>query len=67
MTGCAGPLGSAEIVARVVLARQIRPAKKGVLMGVGETAHNLDAKMQAIGLLGAAEACTPGSTLRRSG
>lgn len=46
-------LGSAEIVAQVALARSMRPVKKVVFMGMGEPAHNLDAVMDAIELLGA--------------
>jgi 23S rRNA (adenine2503-C2)-methyltransferase len=45
-------LGSAEIVAQVALARSIRPVKKVVFMGMGEPAHNLEAVMDAIELLG---------------
>lgn len=45
-------LGSAEIVAQVVLARSLRPVNKVVFMGMGEPAHNLDAVLEAIGLLG---------------
>ena len=55
MTGRAGllrQLGSAEIVAQVVLARRQRPVKKVVFMGMGEPAHNLDAVMEAIEVLG---------------
>ncbi len=55
MTGRGGLLrqvGSAEIVAQVALARGLRPVKKVVFMGMGEPAHNLDAVMDAIGLLG---------------
>lgn len=55
MTGRAGLLrqiGSAEIVAQVVLARRRRPVKKVVFMGMGEPAHNLDAVLEAIDLLG---------------
>ncbi|MDH5287687.1 MAG: RNA methyltransferase [Betaproteobacteria bacterium] len=44
-------LGSAEIVAQVALARTLRPVRKVVFMGMGEPAHNLDATMEAIGLL----------------
>ena len=47
-------LGSAEIVAQVVLARRRRPVAKVVFMGMGEPAHNLDAVMAAIALLGSA-------------
>jgi 23S rRNA (adenine2503-C2)-methyltransferase len=36
----------------VVLARRIRPVKRVVFMGMGEPAHNLDAVMEAIELLG---------------
>jgi 23S rRNA (adenine2503-C2)-methyltransferase len=55
MTGQGGllrQLGSAEIVAQVVLARSLRPVHKVVFMGMGEPAHNLDAVMEAIQLLG---------------
>jgi 23S rRNA (adenine2503-C2)-methyltransferase len=45
-------LGSAEIVAQVVLARARRPVRKVVFMGMGEPAHNLDSVMDAIDLLG---------------
>ena len=60
MTGQGGllrQLGSAEIVAQVVLARATlpgRPIKKVVFMGMGEPAHNLDAVLEAIELLGTA-------------
>jgi 23S rRNA (adenine2503-C2)-methyltransferase len=45
-------LGSAEIVAQVVLARKRRPVNKVVFMGMGEPAHNLDNVLEAIHLLG---------------
>ncbi|HNA69191.1 MAG TPA: RNA methyltransferase [Rhodocyclaceae bacterium] len=57
MTGRDGLLrqvGSAEIVAQVVLARRLRPVKKVVFMGMGEPAHNLDNVWDAIQLLGSA-------------
>jgi 23S rRNA (adenine2503-C2)-methyltransferase len=57
MTGRDGllrQLGSAEIVAQVALARTLRPVKKVVFMGMGEPAHNLDAVLEAIDLLGTA-------------
>lgn len=57
MTGQGGlvrQLGSAEIVAQLVLARRRRPVKKVVFMGMGEPAHNLDAVLEAIDLLGTA-------------
>jgi 23S rRNA (adenine2503-C2)-methyltransferase len=57
MTGKSGllrQLGSAEIVAQVVLARRRRPVKKVVFMGMGEPAHNIDNVLEAIGLLGTA-------------
>jgi 23S rRNA (adenine2503-C2)-methyltransferase len=57
MTGREGlvrQIGSAEIVAQVVLARRLRPVRKVVFMGMGEPAHNLDAVMDAIDLLGTA-------------
>ena len=46
-------LGSAEIVAQVVLARSLRSVRKVVFMGMGEPAHNLDQVLEAIELLGA--------------
>ena len=55
MTGSGGlerQLGSAEIVAQVVLARSLREVTKVVFMGMGEPAHNLDAVLEAIDLLG---------------
>jgi 23S rRNA (adenine2503-C2)-methyltransferase len=55
MTGRDGlqrQLGSAEIVAQVVLARTLRIVRKVVFMGMGEPAHNLDNVMEAIELLG---------------
>ena len=55
MTGSGGlerQLGSAEIVAQVALARSLRPVTKVVFMGMGEPAHNLDAVLDAIDLLG---------------
>ena len=57
MTGRGGllrQLASAEIVAQVALARTLRPVNKVVFMGMGEPAHNLDAVMEAIELLGTA-------------
>ncbi len=45
-------LGSAEIVAQVVLARKRRAVSKVVFMGMGEPAHNLDNVLDAIELLG---------------
>ena len=45
-------LGSAEIVAQVVLARRRRAVNKGVFMGMGEPAHNLDNVLEAIRFLG---------------
>ncbi len=58
MTGTGGllrQLSSGEIVAQVVLARSAfpsRPIRKVVFMGMGEPAHNLDAAIEAIQLLG---------------
>ncbi len=55
MTGKDGllrQLGSAEIVAQVVLARRQHPVKKVVFMGMGEPAHNLDNVLEAIQFLG---------------
>jgi 23S rRNA (adenine2503-C2)-methyltransferase len=57
MTGQGGllrQLGSAEIVAQVALARSLRQVDKVVFMGMGEPAHNLDAVLDAIDLLGTA-------------
>ena len=57
MTGRGGlvrQLGSAEIVAQVALARARRRVNKVVFMGMGEPAHNLDAVLEAIDLLGTA-------------
>ena len=45
-------LGSAEIVAQVVLARRRRTVEKVVFMGMGEPAHNLDNVLEAIEVLG---------------
>jgi 23S rRNA (adenine2503-C2)-methyltransferase len=59
MTGRSGlirQIGSAEIVAQVVLARRLRPVKRVVFMGMGEPAHNLDHVLEAIDLLGTAGA-----------
>ena len=55
MTGRDGllrQLGSAEIVAQVVLARKRRAVKKVVFMGMGEPAHNMNNVLEAIDLLG---------------
>ena len=56
MTGVDGlirQVGSAEIVAQVVLARRKRPAlRKVVFMGMGEPSHNLANVLDAIELLG---------------
>ena len=55
MSGRAGllrQLGSAEIIAQVVLARRRRTVSKVVFMGMGEPAHNLDNVCEAIELLG---------------
>jgi 23S rRNA (adenine2503-C2)-methyltransferase len=57
MTGREGllrQLGSAEIVAQVVLARARRTVNRVVFMGMGEPAHNLDNVLEAIDLLGTA-------------
>ena len=57
MTGRSGllrQLGSAEIVAQVVLARMRRKVSKVVFMGMGEPAHNMDNVLDAINLLGTA-------------
>ena len=50
--GLARQLGSAEMVAQVVLARRRRPVRKVVFMGMGEPAHNLDDVLDAIEALG---------------
>ena len=50
--GLARQMGSAEIVAQVALARTRRAVNKVVFMGMGEPAHNLDAVLEAIDLLG---------------
>lgn len=55
MTGRAGllrQLGSAEIVAQVVLARAYQTVRKVVFMGMGEPSHNLEAVVEAIQILG---------------
>jgi 23S rRNA (adenine2503-C2)-methyltransferase len=55
MTGRGGlvrQLGSAEIVAQVALARTRVPIRRVVLMGMGEPAHNLEAVLDALQLLG---------------
>ena len=55
MTGRSGllrQLGSAEIVAQVVEARQRRRVAKVVFMGMGEPSHNLDNVLEAIDFLG---------------
>ncbi len=57
MTGRDGllrQLGSAEIVAQVVLARARHAVRRVVFMGMGEPAHNLDNVLEAIELLGTA-------------
>jgi 23S rRNA (adenine2503-C2)-methyltransferase len=57
MTGRSGlrrQLGSAEIIAQVVLARTRRKVSKVVFMGMGEPAHNMDNVLDAINLLGTA-------------
>ncbi|MGE4239236.1 RNA methyltransferase [Ramlibacter sp.] len=57
MTGREGlvrQLGSAEMVAQVALARARRDVRKVVFMGMGEPAHNLDAVLEAVDLLGTA-------------
>jgi 23S rRNA (adenine2503-C2)-methyltransferase len=55
MTGRDGllrQLSAAEILAQVALARQARPVRRVVLMGMGEPAHNLDAVLEAVQALG---------------
>jgi 23S rRNA (adenine2503-C2)-methyltransferase len=50
--GLVRQLGGAEILAQVALARRLRPVRGVVFMGMGEPAHNLDAVLEAIALLG---------------
>jgi 23S rRNA (adenine2503-C2)-methyltransferase len=50
--GLVRPLGSAEILAQVALARRRRAVSKVVFMGMGEPAHNLDNVLEAIQALG---------------
>jgi len=45
-------LGSAEIIAQVALARARGARRRVVFMGMGEPAHNLEAVLEAIDLLG---------------
>ncbi len=45
-------MGSAEIAAQLALARSRRAVNKVVFMGMGEPAHNLDAVMEAIDVMG---------------
>ncbi len=55
MTGRGGlkrQLGSAEIVAQVVLAKRLQKIRKVVFMGMGEPSHNLNQVLEAIELLG---------------
>jgi 23S rRNA (adenine2503-C2)-methyltransferase len=55
MTGRAGltrHLGGAEIVAQVAHARLHARVRRVVFMGMGEPAHNLDAVLEAVDLLG---------------
>jgi 23S rRNA (adenine2503-C2)-methyltransferase len=55
MTGRSGllrQLGSAEMLAQVALARQIRAVRKVVFMGMGEPAHNLENVIETIQNLG---------------
>ena len=57
MTGKGGlqrQLGSAEILAQVVLARTRRNVRKVQFMGMGEPSHNMDNVLAAIDLLGTA-------------
>jgi 23S rRNA (adenine2503-C2)-methyltransferase len=55
-SGLIRQVGSAEIVAQVVLARRLGPVKRVVFMGMGEPAHNLKNVLDAIDLLGTAGA-----------
>lgn len=55
MTGREGllrQLGSAEMVAQVVLGRRLRPVSKVVFMGMGEPSHNMINVLEAIDFLG---------------
>ncbi len=53
-SGLVRQLGSAEIVAQVVVARRRRPVNKVVFMGMGEPSHNLENVLESIELLGTA-------------
>lgn len=53
-TGLIRQLGSAEIVAQVVVARAQGLINRVVFMGMGEPAHNLDNVLEAVNLLGTA-------------
>ena len=55
MTGKSGLLrqvSSGEMVAQVALARQRRPVRRVVFMGMGEPSHNIDNVLEAIDTLG---------------
>jgi 23S rRNA (adenine2503-C2)-methyltransferase len=55
MTGTEGlirQVTSGEMAAQVVLARQLRPVRKVVFMGMGEPSHNLANVLEAIEFLG---------------
>jgi 23S rRNA (adenine2503-C2)-methyltransferase len=51
-SGLLRQLGSAEILAQVVLARRIGAVQRVVFMGMGDPAHNLDKVLEVIDLLG---------------
>jgi 23S rRNA (adenine2503-C2)-methyltransferase len=51
--GLVEQLSAVEILAQVALARRQRVVRRVVLMGMGEPAHNLDAVIDALALLGA--------------
>ena len=53
-SGLIRQLSGGEIVGRLALARALQPVRKVVFMGMGEPAHNLDAVLDAIDLLGTA-------------
>jgi 23S rRNA (adenine2503-C2)-methyltransferase len=50
--GLSRGLTTAEILAQIVLARRQRPVRRVVFMGMGEPAHNLEAVLEAITILG---------------
>lgn len=51
-SGLVRQLSSGEILAQVALARQRRPLRRVVFMGMGEPSHNLPAVLEALSVLG---------------